>query len=272
MKPFEENVFRGWTVAEAEAALIPSNHQFNSHSNFPKVALAQNLSPINWAGYDCYGNSVVQNQGSCGDCWAFATSEMLTDRCCITKQFYSLLSPQELLDCTIGTCSGGDVLTSVNYISSVGGLVTIDCLPYNEFKSSCPQWCSNNPFVPLGPHYCKCNSFVSCEGLSGIQSCLVNGPITGAMHICQSFYSYGGGYYSCDCGTSYTAYHFVEIVGWGYGSDYTGSFTFLYIKNSWGSGWGASGYFYLRVTAPYDDCGIINFSLNYGSMACDQFA
>ena len=41
----------------------------------------------------------VLDQGRCGSCWAFASSEVLSDRLCIDLKVNVTLSPQNLLEC-----------------------------------------------------------------------------------------------------------------------------------------------------------------------------
>jgi len=43
----------------------------------------------------------IRDQGSCGSCWAFAVSEMASDRACILsgKEVNLVFSPQHLVDC-----------------------------------------------------------------------------------------------------------------------------------------------------------------------------
>jgi hypothetical protein len=69
-------------------------------------------STIFW--YDNVGLSVVgkkKTPGYCGDCWAFASTEVLETQTCIEAGFGTApvvrLSPQELADCLTASCDTG---------------------------------------------------------------------------------------------------------------------------------------------------------------------
>lgn len=53
-------------------------------------------------------------------------------------------------------------------------------------------------------------------------------------------YSVGSGIYRPEAGASYSGGHAISCVGWG--KSETGEFYWI-MKNSWGCGWGDSGYF-----------------------------
>jgi len=45
--------------------------------------------------------TAVKNQGSCGSCWAFSTTESIESHWAITNNVKApVLSPQEIVDCT----------------------------------------------------------------------------------------------------------------------------------------------------------------------------
>jgi len=95
------------------------------------------------------------NQGSCGSCWSFGTSEFASDRLCIASggKVDHVLSPQFLVDCDdeiypesgeTGGCNGAMTQVVVDWISA-NGIVTDSCYPYfsgttkdvGECRSTC---------------------------------------------------------------------------------------------------------------------------------------
>ena len=76
-----------------------------------------------------------------------------------------------------------------------------------------------------------------------MQDALTNvGPISVGITVVNSFFSYKDGvYYDSTC-NSFGVNHGVTIVGFGIDSD---SNQYWIVKNSWGSGWGKSGYIYM---------------------------
>merc|ERR1719386_390047 len=89
----------------------------------------------------------ARSQGSCGSCWAFATTTMLSLRSCIAHEDVTQgleLSPQELVSCDTETtsvivppssvenqgCNGGYLDLALKYQENQG--VALDpCTPYN---------------------------------------------------------------------------------------------------------------------------------------------
>ena len=85
------------------------------------------------------------------------------------------------------------------------------------------------------------------------------GPVSAAINAASSIFQFykGGIISSTSCGTSLN--HAVLFVG--YGADASGNKYWL-LKNSWGTGWGESGYFRIardNVTGP-GICGILTWS------------
>ena len=98
---------------------------------------------FDWRYVDVAGKSCVheiRNQGSCGSCWSFGTSEFLSDRLCIKSEgkVDTVLSPQFLVDCDTeqypesgetGGCEGAMTQVVVDWIAKNG--ITYDaCYPY----------------------------------------------------------------------------------------------------------------------------------------------
>jgi hypothetical protein len=72
-------------------------------------------------------------------------------------------------------------------------------------------------------------------------SCYYNGPIPVWMMVYSDFWGYSGGIYVRTSNIE-DGGHFVNIVGWGS----SGGVDYWICKNSWGTGWGVNGYFYIR--------------------------
>lgn len=238
VEDYEDNIFRGWTVAEVRSMLgyIP-----NYDSDIPEVdpedpdSLPSELS---WANSKC--DHAPKNQGACGACWAFAIAGMLSDRCCLANSAKDKgwLSVQELVSCAPKTygCQGADINTPADYLKTSNGLVPDACYPYVGKKESCPSKCKNGK-AWAASHVCKCGAVSRCNSVENIKTCLRNGPVPIGFQVCESFMSYKSGIYKCDC-TKYTGGHATLAMGYS-----TSPSCNIKSKNSWGTGWGQKGYF-----------------------------
>eukprot|EP00727_Mastigamoeba_balamuthi_P010588 m51a1_g6151 hypothetical protein (507) ;mRNA; r:302521-304321 len=88
--------------------------------------------------YSPYVSRIARHQRDCGSCWAFGTAEMVEAAWNKAQGVGTAvaLSPQQLLDCTVGSCQGGSVYDALEYIKrrsgSMGGLMAERDYPYAE--------------------------------------------------------------------------------------------------------------------------------------------
>ena len=79
----------------------------------------------------------IRDQGSCGSCWSFATTEQLTDRFCIKshKRVDTVLSPQYLVSChrtsSLMGCQGAYTMKVFDVLEDTG-TVSETCYPYTS--------------------------------------------------------------------------------------------------------------------------------------------
>lgn len=191
----------------------------------------------------------IRDQGQCGSCWAFGSSEALEDRYCIQKNISVELSPQWLVSCNQMNhgCKGGNLEFAWRYLESTG-IPADSCDPYisgtSKEDQQCPVACSDGsapkPFKAMAVH--------SYTNPSDIQAAILEGgPIEAAFTVYQDFMTYSGGVYRHTTGDILGG-HAVKILGWG-NEDNT---DYWIVANSWGTGWGEKGYF--RIA--WDECGI----------------
>jgi len=201
----------------------------------------------------------IRDQQSCGSCWAFAASEVLSDRFCIAsnQSINLVLSPQDLVSCDSADfgCDGGYVDKSWDYIRDVG-IVTDDCLPYISgdgdsrscpFNSSSKGKCKKGKFQKY-----QVSSHGQHETISKAKKSLLNeGPIEAALDIYEDFMSYSGGIYKRKS-NNLLGGHAIKVVGWG--KDDTDGTEYWIVANSWSNGWGENGFF--RIA--FGECGMEN--------------
>eukprot|EP00698_Gefionella_okellyi_P006350 TRINITY_DN15719_c0_g1_i1.p1 TRINITY_DN15719_c0_g1~~TRINITY_DN15719_c0_g1_i1.p1 ORF type:complete len:309 (-),score=60.32 TRINITY_DN15719_c0_g1_i1:100-1026(-) len=208
-----------------------------------------------WPNCTTIGN--IQNQASCGSCWAFGCVESVSDRFCIHSDgaINQFMSFQQMVSCGPGSCEGGDAGSAWDYVKR-DGLVSNDNYPYEE--PTCPpaqQPCTN--FAPTA----KCKRPSSSEtkyylnetyGVrqNDIQGEMItNGPVEMCFDVYEDFVGYKSGVYSHQSG-GYLGGHCVKCIGWGNenGSDY------WLCNNSWTTYWGDNGQF--KILRGSDECGI----------------
>jgi C1A family cysteine protease len=202
--------------------------------------IASTPAGFDWRNYNG-GNYVtpIRNQGNCGSCWAFASAAALESNVLIVENIPGVnfdASEQVLVSCSkAGTCGGGSIAIASTYIQN-DGLPLESCFPYTVTNNTCNNACSTwdtDTYKIAGWYWVA--TTVSTTDI--IKNALVTyGPLVTTMQVYADFFSYGSGVYSYSTGTFQGA-HAILIVGY----DDTGQY--FIVKNSWGTGWGESGYF-----------------------------
>jgi cathepsin B len=188
----------------------------------------------------------IRDQLQCGSCWAFAASEVLSDRFCIatSEKINVILSPQDLVSCDVADsgCEGGYIDKSWEYLKNTG-IVADECLPYTSGdgdRRNCPFTSSS--------FKCKKGNFLKYKAsqtsqhntISEAKEAIFNhGPIEAGFDVYEDFMSYAGGVYK-HTSQRLLGGHAVKVVGWGKDTDGT---EYWIVANSWNTVWGEEGYF-----------------------------
>jgi inhibitor of cysteine peptidase len=206
----------------AAAAALPSSFDWRAQSKVPPV----------------------RNQGSCGSCWAFGTTGVMESALMIQGLPTADLSEQYLISCNqFGWgCAGGWWAHNMHTDawgknSNPPGAALESAFPYSATNGACS-------IVYDKPHRLVDWRYVSGINLPTVEQIKAAihtyGPVAAA--VCSiGWGSYTGGVFStsntsCQNGVD----HAVILVGWN-DADQT-----WILRNSWGTGWGESGYMRIR--------------------------
>jgi len=206
----------------------------------------------------CIGG--VLDQGDCGSCWAFAASEVLSDRTCIYSEgrVNVTLSPQDLLSCesmNLG-CTMGSLPEWAWAFLEDRGIATLSCVPYIDGHGGpvrCTHECTagGNYTLYRASNYSHVGDFNDAsKHIAAIMLAVTQGPVDVTFNVYRDFDTYTGGIYRHQTGV-YEGLHSVKIIG--YGED-NGDAYWL-VQNSWGTDWGIEhGYF--KIARGVDECSI----------------
>jgi len=198
--------------------------------------------------------SAVKDQGGCGSCWAFATTETVESFVALkTGTAPPILSPQDVVSCAknpnhcggSGGCGGATAEIGLAYIQGAGQAFEKD-YPYRGVTGTCtdkPRTKYISGYKDLGTN----NYTALVNALAFI------GPMAISVDANSwSFYSRGI-FDGCSL-KNIDLDHAVQCVGYGTedGKD------FWIVRNSWGPSWGESGYIRLLKHSDGDMkwCGI----------------
>jgi len=211
----------------------------------------------------------IKNQLSCGTCWIFGTTSVLESAVLVgedTEYDFSEQSVALCVDrswvylyddadepCGIAPSHGGGWSALASEVFIKKGAVLESCNSYNSSGLQCNGacLCDNCRPVKRVDGYRYVTDDQSQTGL--IKEVVYNqGPVT------MAFYHHGAHVYTdatygtvYDCAACPAANHMVSIIGWDnsvphFETPGTGAWL---VKNSWGTAWGNSGYFWLAYNS-----------------------
>jgi C1A family cysteine protease len=197
-------------------------------------------TPIDWVAAG--KTTAVKNQGQCGSCWAFSTTETVESANLIAGNQIPNGSPQEIVDCDTNDsgCNGGDPQEALNWVVQQGGLDTDSCYPYTAEDGTCNS-ANCQPTLKIS----------TVTPVGGSEDLIYNALGQMPLSICcdaEPWQNYQGGIMTADqCGDSID--HAIQLTG--YSPDQGG---YWIVRNSWGADWGENGFIYLQYGQ--DTCGI----------------
>uniref|UniRef100_A0A0G4GSY4 Peptidase C1A papain C-terminal domain-containing protein n=1 Tax=Chromera velia CCMP2878 TaxID=1169474 RepID=A0A0G4GSY4_9ALVE len=249
---------RGQSPPESLHSMLPRSKSLPINAQYAPF--------FDWRAYKVV--TELKNQGSCGSCWTFSTTGALEAHTALkafreTHEESNLpdLSEQQLIDCARDFnnfgCNGGLPSQAFEYIKYAGGLYTDAKYPYIEgsggehpertcqFKGSKS---SIGAVVPGGAV-----NITADDESELLDAVALVGPVSIAFEVTDDFRFYSSGVYTnpkCHS-TPDKVNHAVLAVGFGTTED---GDDFWVVKNSWGSTWGARGYF--NIARGQNMCGV----------------
>jgi C1A family cysteine protease len=236
--------FSDWSEREQKSlnGFIPHNKDILGKRPVGQRTVEQNpTKAIDWVAKG--KTTPVKDQGQCGSCWAFSTTETIESANLMAGKSVKPLGPQEIVDCDSSDegCGGGDPQEAIQWVKDQGGQDTEACYPYTAEDGTC----ASSKCTPA-------NTVKSVIPISGSEDAMYTAlGQYGPLSICadaSSWSNYNGGILTADqCGSDVD--HAIQLTG--YSPDQGG---YWIVRNSWGEDWGEKGFIYLQYGQNTCDC------------------
>eukprot|EP00929_Paragymnodinium_shiwhaense_P082714 TRINITY_DN4372_c0_g2_i1.p1 TRINITY_DN4372_c0_g2~~TRINITY_DN4372_c0_g2_i1.p1 ORF type:complete len:389 (-),score=110.65 TRINITY_DN4372_c0_g2_i1:279-1445(-) len=264
----EFKTLRGWDgSARPGGSSGSSTRPVRQHVNFLQREVELPKEKI-WA--DLQMAQRVKNQGGCGSCWAFATSNVLEAHMEIASGIARTFSVQQIVSCTPnpkhcggdGGCKGATAELGMQWVLE-NGCASESEVPYSEQDGLCnvdppTKQKQTNQFMQLD------GSGGSSLGMTGWETLPKNeympllralaeeGPVAVSVSA-QPWSIYEKGIFN-GCDKDAVVDHAVTAIGYG---EEKGTKYWL-IQNSWGNDWGEKGHIRLERHQAGGYCGMNN--------------
>jgi xylem cysteine proteinase len=220
----------------------PTHGRHHSRSDIPKS--------VDW--FEQGMVQKVKNQGSCGSCWAFSAIGAIESAIAIKDGKLPNLSEQQLVDCSTSFgnegCNGGLMDFAFEYAETTP-LCTEADYAYKGRDQTCKL---DDKEVTCSETYNVKDYYdVTPQSSDSLHESLAQGPVS--IGVCAeglAWQFYFRGVVSALCGQCLD--HGVLAVGYGNGGLWK-NVDNIKIKNSWGTGWGESGF--IRVQSDIHETG-----------------
>ena len=197
----------------------------------------------------------VKNQGQCGSCWTFASTETIEAHWALKTGSLVELSEQFILDCTpnphecggTGGCMGGTAEVAYARLKELKGIPSEWTYPYISGTGKAGE-CHGLPLPPAAPHSGQVSAAANVTGYHStatnsyadlLHTLATVGPLAISVDA-GGWHDYAGGVFDGGNHTNPNLDHLVQLVG--YGTDEASGKDYWLIRNSWTTGWGENGY------------------------------
>jgi len=196
------------------------------------------------------GVTPVKDQGQCGSCWAFSTTENIESVVMVVgnKTKLPTLSPQQIVDCdpSDAGCGGGNPPTAYEYVISAGGMESNSAYPYTAQDGNC-AFDKSKVVTTISSWKYACGYWDE----TALQTILVNYAAPSICVDAANWQDYQSGIMTgWECAWVNVLDHCVQAVGY----DTTGPTPFWIVRNSWSTSWGEQGY--IRLQLGVNACGL----------------
>lgn len=196
-------------------------------------------------GQSCH--TPIRNQGQCGSCYAFSATGAAEGLFCLPgkdNNTHGWFSPQQVVDCEGGGCSGGWAPSTLHYLQSIK-MCTDESYPYKSGRTGHSQSCEDKSCATT---WTGINSIITCNDGEELAAALNAGNFVSIAvdGNGMDFQFYQSGMFmpsvNCDHHQINHAVLAVEFVG---NHPVRCSDSYYKVKNSWGANWGMQGYFHI---------------------------
>lgn len=207
------NQFSDWSEEEVTAYLtLDTTLDENDNVEFADFGYGDDNTPIDWRDHGAV--TPVQDQGSCGSCWAFSATGAMEGAHFAATGELKKYSESLLVDCDYGIlsnhgCSGGLMNNAFKYLKKHTEILEED-YPYEPVKNKCHEKTAEHTDT-------KVSAYKNVKAsVSEMKKALMQQPIAIGVHAGQdAFMQYAGGIMTGCQGGSFSIDHGILLVGWG---------------------------------------------------------